>query len=77
MKELQFILSLKNQLTAPLGRAGKSVDTFVTQSGQALKRLSGGGLGLWATARSMTSVLKPASDIKSALDELSTRNVGD
>lgn len=76
MKELSFILSLKNKLSGPLGKAGKSVDSFANNSLSALKRLGGGFAGLWATTKSLTSVLKPASDIQSALDELSTRNVG-
>lgn len=76
MRELSFILSLKNKLSGPLGQAGKSVDSFANRTRGALGRLTGGVAGLWATTKTLTSILKPASDVKSALDELGTRNVG-
>ena len=77
MKELEFVLKLKNKPSAPLGKAGQTVDRFANNSVNALKRVGVGLAGLWATAKSLGGALKPAMGIRSALDELSTRGVGD
>ncbi|STV71181.1 Uncharacterised protein [Klebsiella michiganensis] len=48
MKELEFILKLKNKLSAPLGKAGQAVDRFANNSVKALKagwRRAGGAVG--------------------------------
>ncbi|HAS1959804.1 TPA: phage tail tape measure protein [Enterobacter cloacae] len=76
MKELTFALNLKNRLSAPLGRAQESVEKFSKGTGAALKRIGGGAIGLWGTAKALSGLLLPANDVQSALDELSTRNVG-
>lgn len=76
MKELTFALNLKNRLSAPLGRAQASVEKFSKGTGAALKRLGGGAIGLWGTAKALGGLLKPADEVQSALNELSTRNVG-
>ncbi|MGX6470914.1 phage tail tape measure protein [Klebsiella grimontii] len=77
MKELTFALNLKNNLSSPLGKAQASVESFSAGAGAAIKRLAGGAAGIWATTKSLTGLLRPASDVKSALDELSTRNVSE
>ncbi|EOK1143072.1 TPA: phage tail tape measure protein [Klebsiella pneumoniae] len=76
MKELTFALNLKNGLSAPLGRAQQSVDKFSKSTQSALGRIGGGAIGLWGTAKALGGLLKPADDVQSALNELSTRNVG-
>lgn len=76
MKELTFALNLKNGLSAPLGRAQQSVDKFSRGTSAALKRIGGGAIGLWGTAKALGGLLKPADEVQSALNELSTRNVG-
>ncbi|HCT9656992.1 MULTISPECIES: phage tail tape measure protein [Klebsiella] len=77
MKELTFALNLKNNLSSPLGKAQASIESFSTGAGAAIKRLAGGAAGIWATTKSLTGLLRPASDVQSALDELSTRNVSE
>lgn len=77
MKELTFSLNLKNNLSSPLGKAQASVESFSAGAGAAIKRLAGGAAGIWATTKSLTGLLRPASDVQSALDELSTRNVSE
>ncbi|MDZ7322947.1 phage tail tape measure protein [Kosakonia sacchari] len=76
MKELTFALNLKNRLSAPLGKAQQSVDKFSKGTSAALKRIGGGAIGLWGTAKALGGLLKPADEVQSALNELSTRNVG-
>ncbi|MFJ5422274.1 phage tail tape measure protein [Pectobacterium parvum] len=75
MRELGFLLSLKNQLSAPLGRAQQSVEQFANRSAEALGRVAIGAAGLWGVAQSVKGLLDPANEVKRALDELSTRNV--
>lgn len=75
MKELAFILSLRDKLSAPLGKAGQAVDNFANRSVASIKRLGAGFIGLWAAAKSIVGLIKPADTIESALNELSTRNV--
>ncbi|RTP98390.1 phage tail tape measure protein [Enterobacter sp. WCHEn045836] len=76
MKELTFLLNLKNNLSAPLGKAQKSVESFSTNTDAALGKLGGGAAGIWATARGLAGLIRPADDLKKSLNELSTRNVG-
>ena len=76
MKELSFALNLKNRLSAPLGQAQQSVDKFSRATSAALKRIGGGAIGLWGTAKALSGLLLPANEVQSALDMLSTRNVG-
>lgn len=76
MKELAFLLSLKNNLSAPLGKAQKSVERFANKSGDAFKRVATGAAGLWGVMQGVKGLLGPANDVQQALNELSTRNVG-
>ncbi|WP_411705651.1 phage tail tape measure protein [Edaphovirga cremea] len=75
MRELSFLLSLKNNLTAPLGKAKQSIEQFAQQSADAFKQIAIGAAGLWGVATSVKSLLDPAHQVRLALDELSTRNV--
>ncbi|WP_085841458.1 phage tail tape measure protein [Enterobacter asburiae] len=76
MKELSFALNLRNGLSAPLGQAQQSVDKFSRNTSAALKRVAGGAFGVWGTAKALNGLLLPANEVQSALDMLSTRNVG-
>lgn len=76
MKELAFLLSLKNNLSAPLGKAQHSVETFAKKSASAFKQVGTGVLGLWGVAEGVKGMLGPANEVQQALNELSTRNVG-
>jgi TP901 family phage tail tape measure protein len=75
MKELAFLLSLKNNLSAPLGKAQRSVETFAKKSASAFKQVGIGAAGLWGVVQGVKGLLGPAAQVQSALDELSTRNV--
>lgn len=76
MKELTFVLNLKNGLSAPLGQAQKSVENFSKGTSSALAKLGGGAAGIWATARGMMGLIRPADNLQKSLNELSTRGVG-
>ncbi|QDL33832.1 phage tail tape measure protein [Serratia liquefaciens] len=76
MKELAFLLSLKNNLSAPLGKAQQSVETFAKKSASAFKQVGVGAAGLWGVVQGVKGLLGPADAVKQALNELSTRNVG-
>ncbi|WP_427192627.1 phage tail tape measure protein [Serratia marcescens] len=76
MKELAFLLSLKNNLSAPLGKAQQSVETFAKKSASAFKQVGAGAIGLWGVAEGVKGMLGPANEVQQALNELSTRNVG-
>ncbi|EKN4865421.1 TPA: phage tail tape measure protein [Yersinia enterocolitica] len=75
MKELSFLLSLKNNLSAPLGKAQQSVEQFAKQSQRAFKQIAVGAVGLWGVAQGVKGLLAPAHEVQKTLDELSTRNV--
>ncbi|WP_145507675.1 phage tail tape measure protein [Yersinia hibernica] len=75
MKELSFLLSLKNNLSAPLGKAQQSVEQFAKQSQRAFKQIAVGAMGLWGVAQGLKGLLAPAHEVQKTLDELSTRNV--
>lgn len=76
MKELSFLLSLKNNLSSPLGKAQHSVENFAKKSTQAFKQLGMGAAGLWGVGMAVQGLLQPAHDMGEALAELSTRDVG-
>lgn len=75
MKELAFLLSLKNNLSAPLGKAQQSVEQFAKQSQRAFRQIAVGAMGLWGVAQGVKGLLAPAYEVQKTLDELSTRNV--
>ncbi|MBP1037841.1 phage tail tape measure protein [Serratia fonticola] len=75
MKELAFLLSLKNNLSAPLGKAQQSVEAFAKKSASAFKQVAIGAAGLWGVVQGVKGLLGPADQVQAALDELSTRNV--
>ncbi|BEN44487.1 phage tail tape measure protein [Serratia marcescens] len=77
MKELAFLLSLKNNLSAPLGQAQKSVESFAKKSGDAFKQVATGAAGLWGVVQGVKGLLGPANEVQQALNELSTRGVGE
>ncbi|BEM82140.1 phage tail tape measure protein [Serratia marcescens] len=76
MKELAFLLSLKNNLSAPLGQAQKSVESFARKSGDAFKQVATGAAALWGVVQGVKGLMGPADAVKQALNELSTRGVG-
>ncbi|MEX6277082.1 phage tail tape measure protein [Providencia hangzhouensis] len=75
MRELAFLLSLKNNLSAPLGQAQKSVERFAASSREAFAKIGIGVAGLWGVVTGVKNLLNPAHQVKMALDELSTRNI--
>lgn len=77
MKELAFLLSLKNNLSAPLGKAQQSIETFAKKSASAFKQVGVGAAGMWGVVQGVKGLLGPADAVKQALNELSTRGVGE
>lgn len=75
MKELQFLLSLKNNLSKPLGQAKQSLASFTKQSQKSLKATGMGAAGLLGAGLALKGIIGPANDLQNALDELGTRNV--
>lgn len=76
MKELSFLLSLKNNLSAPLGKAQQTVEQFANKSQRAFKQVAVGAVALWAVvSQGLKGMLAPAYEVQKGLDELSTRDV--
>lgn len=75
MRELSFLLSLKNSLSGPLGTAQKSVENFAKRSQEAFQQIGVGALGLWGVFKSAANILEPAHKVQVALDDLAARNV--
>lgn len=75
MKELQFLLSLKNNLSKPLGQAKQSLASFTKQSQKSLKATGIGAAGLLGAGLALKGIIGPANELQNALDELGTRNV--
>lgn len=75
MKELAFLLSLKNQLSGPLGKAQTSVEQFAGKAQAAFKKTAVGGAGLYASVLAFKGLTGPAAELQGVLDELSTRDI--
>lgn len=75
MQQISFALSLKNQLSAPLGAAGRSVSQFAQNSREALASVGMGFAGLWAGFQPLKGLVTQSGVLKNALDELSLRGV--
>lgn len=75
MKELSFLISLKDNLTGKLAQAKKSVNSFAQSSRDALTKIGIGGAGLWGIVTGVKNLLSPAEQVKSALNNLSAVNV--
>ncbi|EPN2803327.1 phage tail tape measure protein [Serratia marcescens] len=76
MKELAFLLSLKNNLSSPLGKAQQSVESFAKTSRTAFAKVGVGAAGLWGITQGVKGILGPAAEVRSALDDLESRGVG-
>lgn len=76
MKELQFLLSLKNNLSQPLGRAQQSLASFGQEYQKSLRTTGMGAAGLLGAGLALKGITGPAHELKAALDELSSRDVG-
>lgn len=75
MKELSFLLSLKNNLSGPLGKAQQSVDQFAERSKQSFKKIAVGAMGLWGVGVGIKGLLGPAHEIQAIMDELAARKI--
>lgn len=76
MKQLQFLLSLKNNLSTPLGKARHDLDSFARTSQRRFRSIGVGAAGLFGAGMAFKGLTGPAAELQSALDELSTRNIG-
>ncbi|HEO9045961.1 TPA: phage tail tape measure protein [Enterobacter kobei] len=77
MKELTLTLSMKDRLSSPLGKAGKSVQDFSGNITGAMAKMGAGAAGIWAVGKGLMGVIAPADSLRNAFSELSTRGVGE
>lgn len=73
--ELNFILSLTDNVTRPLRAAGQSFSSFATSSQRAFGRIAVGGAALWGVGAAISSTLGPAREMRRALGEVESLGV--
>lgn len=67
---LEYIISLNDQLSAPLKGVMKTIDDLGTRGEDAMRRIGLGAAGVIATGAAMKSALDPAIDFTRALNEI-------
>ncbi|OOF58928.1 phage tail tape measure protein [Rodentibacter myodis] len=67
---LEYIISLTDQLSAPLKGVMKSIDQLGKRGEDAMKRIGLGAAGVIATGAALKSALDPAIDFNRALNEI-------
>jgi hypothetical protein len=77
MKELAFLLSLKNNLSAPLGKAQQSVESFTRKSAGAFRQMGIGAAGVWGATQAIKGFLGPAYEMEKALGEVRSLDVSE
>lgn len=73
--ELNFILSLTDNITRPLRAAGQSFSSFANTSQRAFGRIAVGGAALWGVGAAMGATLGPAREMRRALGEVDSLGV--
>lgn len=77
MKQLDFTLSLIDNLTRPIKQAQSSVTGFTEKSQAAFKKIAIGGAGLFAAGIGIKDALTPAIEMHDALQAASAQGVSD
>lgn len=72
---LDFIIKLTDRVTAPLKRVQLQLKSFNATASSSFKKIGGGGLALFAVAKSITSILSPAEEMDRALTNASIGGV--
>lgn len=74
-RELDFILSLVDNVTRPLRAVQGGVTSFANSSQQAFRRIGLGSVALWGVGQAMGGLLAPARDMNRALGEVQSLGV--
>lgn len=74
-RELDFILSLVDNVTRPLRAVQGGVTSFANSSQQAFRRIGVGSVALWGVGQAMGGLLEPARDMNRALGEVKSLGV--
>lgn len=64
---LDFTIKLTDRVTAPLKRVQSQFKSFNATAANSFKKIGGGGLAIFAVAKSITSLLSPAEEMDRAL----------
>lgn len=72
---LDFIIKLTDRVTAPLKRVQAQFKSFNATAANSFKKIGGGGLALFAVAKSITALLSPAEEMALALKNASIGGV--
>lgn len=72
---LDFTIKLTDRVTAPLKRVQSQFKSFNATAANSFKKIGGGGLAIFAVAKSITSLLSPAEEMDRALKNASLGGV--
>ena len=72
---LDFTIKLTDRVTAPLKRVQAQFKSFNATAVNSFKKIGGGGLALFAVAKSITALLSPAEEMERALKNASIGGV--
>lgn len=75
--QLQYIISLTDRMTKPMGNVTKAVDKFTQKTKANMKSIAMGAAGLFAVGKSLQAAFKPAVEMDRALGELASLDVAD
>lgn len=77
MADLDFTLSLIDNMTRPLRQVQSSVSGFAQESAAAFGKVAIGAAALWGVGASITAALDPAIQMFDAMQEASARGIND
>lgn len=77
MADLDFTLSLIDNITRPLRQVQSSVSGFAQESAAAFGKVAIGAAALWGVGASITAALDPAIQMFDAMQEASARGISD
>ena len=77
MADLDFTLSLIDNMTRPLRQVQSSVNGFAQESAAAFGKVALGAAALWGVGASIKAALDPAIQMFDAMQEASARGISD
>lgn len=72
---LDFTIKLIDRVTSPLKKVQSQFKSFNATAARSFKKIGGGGLALYATAKSITALISPAKEMDRALKRASIGGV--
>ncbi|OCG19624.1 phage tail tape measure protein [Gilliamella sp. WF3-4] len=72
---LDFVIKLTDRVTKPLKKVQSQIKAFNATAAGSLKKIGGGGIALFAVAKSITGLLSPAEEMDRALKNASIGGV--